>query len=281
MVWPPRYGTAAALSSGGGQTSLRGPGDDEHTIGAIGLLTPNPPSESLFTPSWVATATYTWPASAEPTEQQIRTSVYSFLIRPPEIQGVSGNALYLTEARWPTEGIVNELIGMFIYSRPIGSVNWRANPLFIPFTTADLANISNSALYVERVATVPTDEYQARTRYLWTPPAKEFSSAVLDASTIAGIVLIRVGELLSTSISYVSGIRPLAYTPAYYISDIVKELEERLPVGSYVTPVPSGKAATFVGYYAENLESTRLEASPHGATGAMVVTRYAYATYTA
>lgn len=223
MVWPPRYGTAAAGGTAVQQVE-RGPTDDVLTGGAAGGMRVSEPTASMF-PSWVASPLYVWQPETEPTAVQIKASaVWAFMQKPPEIDGLDSDAIRLVQAQWPSEGIANELLGLFIYSRPIGSVNWRAVPVYYPFTAEAAAN--GTTAYRVNVNTVPSDEYQARTRYLWTRPGVEFASDALSGANVPGLVLIRVGELMQAG----SGCSRVFPRPVgvvnYFINEITLDLSE-------------------------------------------------------
>lgn len=278
MVWPPRYGTAAAGGGGAGEGSQRGPTDEATgSRQAIGALQAQPPDSAAFTPSWVLSPLYVWQAETEPTAAEIKASaIHALLQKPPEIQGIEGDAISLVQAQWPTEGILHELLGLFIYSRPAGSVNWRAVPVFYPFT-ASAAAAKGTTSYRVNVSTIPTDEYQARTRYLWTRPGVEFASDVLSGAGVPGLVLLRVSELSQpgAASARLSPTQPGATN--YYIGDIPANLRERGACGIASGLVGSDQTLFLFQNPIDNQDN---DGGGFGTASGLILTRFSYALFT-
>ncbi len=276
MVWPPRYGTAAAGGTGAQQLE-RGPTDDVLIAGAAGGLGVSEPTGPMF-PSWVASPLYIWQPETEPTAAQVKASaVWAFLQKPPEIDGLDSDAIRLVQAQWPPEGIVHELLGLFIYSRPIGSVSWRAVPVYYPFT-AETASVNGTTAYRVNVSTVPSDEYQARTRYLWTRPGVEFASPVLSGAGVPGLVLIRVGELLQAGSGCARLFPRQVGAINYFIDDIFLNLREAgaCGVGDGLTGFDQ---ARFL--FQNQIDNQDADGGAGGVAGGLVLSRFTYVLFTA
>lgn len=278
MVWPPRYGTAAAGGAGAGEGSQRGPTDEATgSRQAIGALQAQPPDSAGFTPSWVPSPLYVWQAETEPTAAEIKASaIHALLQKPPEIQGIEGDAISLVQAQWPTEGILHELLGLFIYSRPAGSVSWRAVPVFYPFT-ASAAAVKGSTSYRVNVSTIPTDEYQARTRYLWTRPGVEFASDVLSGAGVPGLVLLRVAELAQPGAA-AARLRPIAGGETnYFIGDLFANLRETGAGGAAGGLVGTDRASFL---FQNQIDGQQPDAGGFGSAGSLKLTGFSYVLFT-
>lgn len=277
MVWPPRYGTAAAGGTAAQQVE-RGATDDVNSgrqaDGGLGVSEPTAP---MF-PSWVAQPLYIWQPATEPTAAEIKASaVTAFLQKPPEIAGLDGDTISLVQAQWPTEGILHELLGLFVYSRPIGSVSWRAVPVYYPFT-AEAAAVKGTTAYRVNVSTIPSDEYQARTRYLWTRPGVEFASPVLSGAGVPGLVLIRVGELLQAGSGHSRTFPRVQGLTNYFINDILLDLRERgaCGIGDGLTGIDQ---ARFL--FQNQIDNQDTDGGNGGVSGRMRLTPYNFALFTA
>lgn len=161
---------------------------------------PQPEDESPYIVTLVPYPIWEWPET-NPTAQQRTSTGISPVIRPQELQGLNDPSLYSVFLRWPSNGGLNLLLGMFIRSRPKGATQWRTQIDYRPFTAAiDQYGPSNSNvidLYVEELTPNANDEYQIATRYAWTPdPHYEFLSEIIDGATLPRVQPIMVAELV-------------------------------------------------------------------------------------
>lgn len=276
MVWPPRYGTAASGGTGAREI-VRGPTDEvTSTRLADGALRLSEPTVNMF-PSWAPSALYIWQPETEPTADQIKSSaVWAFLQRPPEIIGLGGDAIRLVQAQWPVEGTLYELLGLFIYSRPVGSVSWRANPVHYPFT-AQAAARNGTTAYRVNVSTLPSDEYQARTRYLWTRPGVEFAGTILGGGGVPGLTLIRVSELQQSGTGCSLQVQRAGQIN-YFINEIFLDLRE-LGAGNVGASLGSTSQSPF--FFQNQINTAISDNSNGGVAGHLGMTRFTYILFTA
>ena len=154
---------------------------------------------SHHTVTYVDYPVYQWP-EITPTAQQRTGSGVAPVLRPPEITNANDPTLYSIYFRWPRIGGTKSLLGMFIRSRPKGSVLWRTNIDYREFTDQidqyGPLNDNVRDLYVEELSPSTIDEYQIATRYTWTPdPHYEFLSEIFDGAEFPRTQPIFVAEL--------------------------------------------------------------------------------------
>lgn len=145
-----------------------------------------------------------WPET-NPTAQERASNGISAVLRPQETQGLSDPTFYAIFLRWPSEGGVRNLLGMFIRSRPKGATQWRSQVDYRPFTEAinqyGPSNDDVKDLYAEELTPDSGDEYQVATRYTWTPdPSQEFLSEIIDTAELPRVQPILIAELVQNAL---------------------------------------------------------------------------------
>lgn len=148
--------------------------------------TPQPIDESPYIVNWVSYPIYNFP-HIDPPLQDLSNPTVSAIYRPLGLEE-SDPTFYSVFARWPSEGGVRNLLGMFIRSRPKGSLMWRPEIDYRAFTEAydqyspARQNVPNN--YSVQIEPDPGEEYQIATRYSWTPDFnEEFLSEIRDGAT--------------------------------------------------------------------------------------------------
>lgn len=162
-----------------------------------------PENEAPYLVTTISYPLWEWP-EMNPTAQERPSTGISPALRPPETEGQTDPTFYSVWLRWPTIGVVNQLLGMFIRSRPKGSVLWRSSIDYRPFTSEiDQYGPSNQNirdLYAEQLTPSVNDEYQVSTRYAWTPdPGYEFKGEVLDGADFPRVQPVMVAELVQNA----------------------------------------------------------------------------------
>ena len=165
--------------------------------------TAQPEDESPYLVNTISYPLWEWPEMT-PTAQERPSTGISPILRPPETEGQTDPTFYSTWLRWPTSGVLNELLGMFIRSRPKGATLWRSSIDYRPFTAETEqygpANQNIRDLYAEQLNPSAGDEYQVATRYVWTPdPYYEFLGEVLDGAEFPRVQPIMVAELVQNA----------------------------------------------------------------------------------
>ena len=269
MVWPPRYGTAAAA----GRAYQRPPDREGYFSAsqgnqAAGEFASNVRDLSAYTATWVATPIYTW--TTNPTAQQVfaRWSEYA-----PEAADLVSPSFRLNQVNWPSATILGDTLGLFIYSRPIGSVNWRANPVYIEYTEA-LDAVKGSSLYRSNVNVVSADEYQPRSRYYWFDVGQEVSGPILSGANATQILPLRCGELLSKA-NIAPFVPVVAYTAIGFVEDVVRVLEERSIGQQAMGPLAEARSGDSFGF-AETVARDPADQRLHDNGFALGVRSYSY-----
>lgn len=275
MVWPPRYGTTAAAGGSAQQPPDR-PANAEAFLSRSTAPRANPQYPiAEVSPQWAESASYVW--LTEPTLQQITDGWFEY---PPETIGLSRPVLSLVQVSWPPAAKLNDTLGLFIYSRPIGSVNWRTNPTYIPFTQELESYKGFPSYFRSSVNVVNTDEYQARIRYDWLPPGSSFDTPVLSGESANPILVIRCGERLTRK-TYVRDMSyRVRYDYALGIIDLFVSASDRAFTGSQTAELKPGEYTIF--RFDETLpESSAEGAGANGSTAALSLKMYAYLMFTA
>lgn len=283
MVWPPRYAAAAAnpprypepLDDRGEYNSEAV--DSSTCLGKVqaGRFDPAP-----YAARWLEAAAYVWAPGTGPTYQELLQDAATAVLRfPPEIEGQGSQTLYLASAQWPDLGRLDELLGLFIYSRPAGSTAWRTAVSYRPFTE-ELAlysplGINQPTKYVADVATIPTDEYQLRTRWQFLPAGQEVESTVLNGADVPGVLYVIAGEMISggfTPAGQGAQAREGGVT-SYFIRDLLLSATERVSAESQAGAIGARGSTGPEGalqFYAETQTPTQDgEGGYGGALGAM------------
>lgn len=193
-----------------------------------------PLDETPYIVEIVSYPIWEWPET-NPTAQQRTADGFGSIIRPQELQGLNDPTFYKVFVRWPDEGGVNKLLGMFIRSRPKGATQWREQIDYRPFTESinqyGPANYNRRDLYVEELQPSANDEYQIATRYAWTPdPFYEFLSAIIDGASLPRTQPIMVAELVqngNSSTSQKSIVHPNLFSYGTFGETDLIEAEER------------------------------------------------------
>ena len=145
-----------------------------------------PEDETPYEATWISYPLYVWPVIDPPTSD-IGDPTKSKVYRPPGIDE-SDPTFYSVYIRLPPVGGVNNLLGLFIRSRPKGAVQWREEIDFREYT-AELdqyspANTNQPDKYAVQLEPIASEEYQVATRYAWTPePGYEFFSSIKDGAS--------------------------------------------------------------------------------------------------
>lgn len=274
MVWPPRYGTTSAA----GGASQRPPERDENSEApagrfAAGELQVKTPL-SGFEPVWAAAAAYVW--QSQPTEAQIRSSWFEYA---PETAGLARPVLSLAQVIWPTNTIVGDTLGLFVYSRPAGSVSWRSNTIYLPYTDTLHAYKGYPVFYRSNINVVTTDEYQVRAKYYWLPASQEVSSEILAGTSSSPYLLLRGGELATNSSEKPYRLLTRKYDYATFVNDALLSYEDTLS-SKNVTPAAFRTSYSYA-VFADNKEQSIEETLPTATTaGRLLVGKYSYVMFT-
>lgn len=140
-----------------------------------------PENEAPYQATFIDYPLFQW--SGEQIDISEVNSLTSKAYRPGSLQYEEDPTFYSVFIRWPDIGGVNNLLGMFIRSRPLGSVQWRDLSDYREFTAEKdqygPANKNIRDSYSEQLEPSVNDEYQVVTRYSWTPnPAYAFFSDI-------------------------------------------------------------------------------------------------------